>query len=260
MTTRTLALVVSLAFVPPALAQLACGDVVSKGQKVTLTADVGPCDGGVQDAAIFVDGGQLDLGGRTVTCADTNIDGDTSQGIGLIGKKSRVTNGTVVGCRNGVFLAGDGKHLVQGVTVQGSVDDGLDSNDDAPKNKVYDSTFTQNGSDGVYLTSDKNKLRGVTSTNNVEDGIDLVSSADKNKIIESTASGNGDDGIEIGGSKNKALNCTSTNNAEDGFDFADPRNQVRGGTSQGNGSYDVNDCTGNKVKKLVFTTASPDCQ
>ncbi len=243
----------------PALAQVACGDFIRKGRTVTLTTDVGPCDGLDQDAAIFLDGGTLDLDGRTVSCADVNGDGETSQGIGLIGKKSKVMNGTVVGCRNGVFLAGAGKHLVRNVVVRGSADDGLDTNAAAPKNTIRDSTFEQNGNDGIHLRSDKNKLRGNTASQNVEDGIDLVSTADKNTLIANTATGNGDDGIEIGGTKNKVINCTSTANAEDGIDFAGPRNLVRGGTSQGNGVFDVTDCTGNKVKKLAFTTASPGC-
>jgi hypothetical protein len=85
--------------------------VVQKGQKVTLTADVGPCDGDSgSDAAIFLDGGTLDLAGHTVTCSDVDTNGDTSQGIALFGKKSKVMNGTVVGCQNGIFLAGDEKH------------------------------------------------------------------------------------------------------------------------------------------------------
>jgi parallel beta-helix repeat protein len=257
MTTVLLAALLAFA-ASPVLAQVACGDLIGKGQTVTLTADLGPCDGGDQDAALFVEGGTLDLGGHTITCADTDLDGGTSQGIGLIGKKSKVLNGTVIGCRNGVFLAGQGKHLVQNVTVQGSTDDGLDTNDDAPKNKVYDSTFEGNGNDGVHVSSDKNKLRDNTASNNAQDGIDL-SDADKNKLTENTATANGDDGIELGGSNNKAIDCTSTDNAEDGFDFADPKNLIKGGTSSGNGGFDVNDCTGNKVKGLVYTTASPDC-
>jgi parallel beta-helix repeat protein len=177
-----------------------------------------------------------------------------------MGKKSKVMNGTVVGCRNGVFLAGDGKHLVRGVTVQGAADDGLDSNEDAPGNKIFASTFARSGNDGMHVTSDKNKLRGNTATQNAGDGIDLVSTADKNTLIGNAATESRDDGIEIGGSKNKVLKSTATGNTEDGIDFADAGNLVRGGTSQGNGGYDLNDCAGNKVKKLAATTASPDCR
>lgn len=260
MTTRLIVTAFLLTTASSALAQLACGDVVGKGQKVTLTADVGPCDGGGQDAAIFVDGGTLDLGGRTVTCADLDTSGDTAQGIGLLGKKSKVTNGSVVGCQNGIFLAGDGKHLVQGVTVQGSLDDGVDSNEDAHKNKIYDSTFVQSGSDGIAIYSDKNKIARNTLSQNLGDGIDVDGGSDKNKLIENTATQNESSGIEVGGSKNKIVGCTANDNADAGFDLGGSKNLVRGGSAQGNAGYDVTDCTGNKVKQLSFTTASPDCQ
>lgn len=246
-----------------ARAQLACGDVVQKGQKVTLTADVGPCDGdSSSDAAIFVDGGTLDLAGHTVTCSDIDTNGDTSQGVALFGRKSKVMNGTVVGCQNGIFLAGEGKHLVMNMTSSGSVDDGIDTNGASGKNKVVGNTFVGNGNDGMSILSDKNKLSGNTTTMNVEDGIDLLESADKNKLVGNTATQNGDDGIEIGGQKNKVVSCTATGNTEDGMDFeaGAAKNLIRGGVSQGNGQYDLSDCTANKVKKLSFTTASADCQ
>jgi parallel beta-helix repeat protein len=254
---------VLLALLLPAAAfgQLACGDTIPKGQKVTLTADLGPCDGDSgSDAAIFVDGGTLDLAGHTVTCADVDTNGDTSQGIALFGKKAKVMNGTVIGCQNGIFLAGDGKHLVMNMTVVGSVDDGIDTNGASGKNKIVGNTFTENGNDGMSILSDKNKLSGNTSSQNVEDGIDLLESADKNKLIHNTVLQNGDDGIEIGGEKNKITSCTASNNVEDGFDFEGTKNKIRSGVAQGNGEYDVTDCTGNKVVKLSFTTASPDCQ
>lgn len=261
--TKLMLAVVVLGVPAIAIAQLACGDVVRKGQKVTLTADVGPCDGdSSSDAAIFVDGGTLNLAGHTVTCADVDTNGDTSQGIALFGKKAKVMNGTVVGCHNGIFLAGDGKHLVMNMTSTGSVDDGIDTNAASGKNKVVGSTFVQNGNDGMSILSDKNKLSGNTTTMNVEDGIDLLESAERNKLTGNTATNNGDDGIEIGGQRNKVVSCTANDNVEDGFDFeaGSAKNLVKGGTAQGNGEYDVSDCAGNKVKKVSFTTASADCQ
>lgn len=262
MMTRVLATLVVLGTTTPAFAQLACGELVPRGQKVTLTADVGPCDGDSnQDAAIFIDGGTLDLAGHTVTCADLDANGDTAQGIALFGKKSKVMNGTVVGCQNGVFLTGDGKHLVQGMTAQGSVDDGLDTSNEAPKNKILGNTFNQNGDDGISILSDKNKIVGNTASQNVADGIDLLDSADKNKVVGNTTNDNDDDGIEVGGEKNKVVDTTATGNGDDGIDFGSGgKNKVRGGTAQGNGNYDIEDCSGNKVKGLAFTTSTPDCQ
>lgn len=243
-----------------AAAQVACGDVIGKGQKVTLTADLGPCDGpSGTTAALVVEGGSLDLGGHTVTCADGDLDGEVPQGIVLVGKKSKVSNGTVVGCMNGLAVGGDGKHRLSGLTARDSVQDGFDLIEDAVKCRLTDVTATGSGNDGFHVQSDKNTLTNAAATGNAQDGIDLIGSADKNKVRDSEGSGNGDDGIEIGGQKNKVKDSVANDNVEDGFDFADEKNTLSGGSAQGNGGFDVNDCTGNKVKKVVYGTASPDC-
>jgi hypothetical protein len=254
-------------------AQLACGATVGKREKVTLTADVGPCDGDSgSTAAIVVDGGTLDLGGRTVTCADANLDGEVPQGVILFGKKSKVMNGSVVGCMNCVGLGGTvgcmncvglggtGKHLVSGVTVQGCLDDGVDVTSDASKNKLVDVTATQNASDGVQVGSDKNKLTNVAARGNGQDGIDLESTADKNKLANVVAEGNADDGLEIGGDKNKVKTIAANGNGDTGIDFDGVKNKVSGGSAQSNLGVDVADCGGNKLAGVTFTTATSDCQ
>jgi len=262
MNARTWPIVTLLALVPGvAGAQVACGDVVTKGATVTLTADLGPCDGSsATDAALAVDGGTLDLGGRTVTCADTDEDGDVPQGIVLTGKKSKLRNGTVAGCANGVVLLDQGKHRVEGITATGSVEHGVVADDDGGKSKLVGVTATGNGNDGMNVESDKNKITDAVTTGNVSDGIDLTSDADKNKVTNARAEDNGDNGIEAGGDKNKLTDCTAIGNAANGIDFGGEKNKVKGGTAQSNGGFDVNDCTDNKVKGLAFTTASPDCE
>jgi parallel beta-helix repeat protein len=253
-------LAVLLALPFTAAAQVTCGDVIGKGQKITLTADVGPCDGpSGSTAALVVEGGSLDLGGHTVTCADSDLDGDVPQGIVLFGAKSKVSNGTVVGCMNGFAFGGTGKHRVSGCTARDSVQDGFDLIEDAVKCRLTDVTATDSGNDGFHVQSDKNTLTNAVATGNDQDGIDLTGSADRNKVRDSEGSGNGDDGIEIGGQKNKVKDSVANDNVEDGFDFADEKNKLSGGSAQGNGGFDVNDCTGNKISKVTYETASPDC-
>src|SRR5262245_9866859 len=220
-----------------AAAQLACGSVVSKGDRATLTADLGPCDG--VDAAIVVGGGSLDLGGHTVRCADANLDGDLPQGVVLFGKKSKLMNGTIVGCSNGVGLGGDGKHLVKGVTSRGSADDGFDAIPGADKCKLMDNTSVDNADDGIQIRSDKNKLVGNNSMQNGDDGYDLWASAEKNKLVNARAEGNADEGILIDGSKNNIVNATASGNGTVGIDLDGDKNKVRAGVAQGNGVYDV---------------------
>lgn len=259
---RILVMLVGIVLLVPAVAraQVSCGATIRKGERVTLTADLGPCDG--VDAALVVDSGTLDLGGFTVSCTDTNADGDLPQGIVLSGRKARVTNGSVVGCSNGVGLAGSGKHRLENVTVTGSRDDGIDVAA-GDKNRLAGNTASGNGSDGIYLRTDKNKLSDNVTSGNAEDGLDIPSSGDKNKVVRHRADGNGDSGIEAGGTKNTLATPTATGNAEDGIVLGGGKNKVRGGTSSGNGAnggFDIDGCAGNSVKKLTFTTASPDCQ
>src|SRR5690242_3367423 len=84
-------------------AQVTCGHTIGNGQTVTLTDDI-TCDSPAAaeeigiGIALTVDGGTLDLGGHTVTCADTDGDGRIPFGIVLKGTNSTLVNGTVSGC------------------------------------------------------------------------------------------------------------------------------------------------------------------
>jgi parallel beta-helix repeat protein len=184
-------LLAGLAGTPDARAQVGCGDTVGPGQTATLTGDVGPCDD--VGAAITVDGGTLDLGGFTVSCADTDGDNALPVGIQVEGTKAQVRNGTVTGCYNGVRVDGSGKAVVTGVNA------------------------SQNATDGVQIRSDKNKVTATTATGNADEGFDVLGS--KNKVIGNTATGNGSDGIDVGSSarKNKVIRNVSTGN--DGADL-----------------------------------------
>ena len=102
----------------------------------------------------------IDLAGHTVTCADTDLDGEVPQGIVLFGKKSKVSNGIVVGCMNGIAVGGDGKHSITAMTSQNSVQDGVDIVEGADKCKLLDVTANHNVSDGFEIDSDKNKELG----------------------------------------------------------------------------------------------------
>jgi parallel beta-helix repeat protein len=246
-----------------AAAQLACGATVAPRTSATLSGDVGPCDGVA--AAITVDSATLDLGGRTVTCSDGDGDGDIPPGIVLLGKKARVGNGRVVGCRFGVVAAGTGKHRVEGVTATSSVRDGIlvQSN----KNTLSGNNTSGNGDEGIEVDGDKNKLTGNTAANNAGDGINVVT-GNKNKLTGNTVSGNGDEGFEIIGSRNKLKGNTATGNATQGIDIDSDgaKNQIIGNTATGNvGGPDIIDsngsagCRKNKWRGNTFGTRSPDC-
>lgn len=242
---------------PCAVAQVACGGSLGPRGTTTLTSDVGPCDGVA--AAITVDSATLDLGGRTVTCADGNGDGDVPDGIVLLGKKARLRNGTVVGCRFGVALLGTGKHRVEGVTSRGNVQDGI--NVVSSKNKVSGNT-TPDNDDGIQVDGDKNKLTSNVANDNREDGIDILN-ADKNKLTGNTASGNADEGFEITGTKNKLTANTAIGNFSNGIDVDGVKNRIirntATGTINGPDIIDTAPCGSNVWRRNTFGTRAPSC-
>ena len=183
-----------------ARAQIACGGIVGPGQTVTLTGNVGPCDDVA--VAITVDGGTLDLGGFTLSCADTDEDNALPTGIELNGKKAQVRNGSVVGCFNGVRVEGSGKGVVTGMTLSGNASDGVQVRSD--KNKITANTTSGNGDEGVDVLGSKNKIIGNTTTGNGADGIDVSSSARKNKILRNTSTGNAGADLQDSGAGCKA--------------------------------------------------------
>jgi parallel beta-helix repeat protein len=240
---------------PDARAQLACGDLVPPGTSATLTADVGPCDG--TDAAIVVDAATLDLGGRTVSCADTDGDGGVPDGVVLLGKKAAVRNGTIAGCDDGVLVLGAGKHTLEGVTVAGAAEDGIWVDADTPKNRFVANTVRGNGDDGFEVRSDRNTIAGNVALLNGEDGIDVVETRG-NKIASNTSSGNLDEGIDVNGIGNRVIGNTVEDNAGYGIAVVGRRNKVVGNTASGSGSgQDIAgpDCRANTWKKN--TIASP---
>lgn len=239
-------------------AQVACGDTINKGQTVTLTGDVGPCDDNAEDALIVVDSGVLDLGGRTVICADANADGELPLGIVLTGKKAQVRNGTVVGCRSNVFLGGSGKHRVEAVTVRSAVRYGFFIDDDSKKNRLTGNVADVNGDDGFQIQSAKNKIEGNTSQNGADDGFDVTQGI-ANKIVGNTATGNVNSGIEATGSRNKIVGNTSTGNGSYGIGVGARANKVIGNTATGNGLTDIygsSPCEQNKFKNNTFGTGA----
>jgi parallel beta-helix repeat protein len=241
-------------------AQVGCGDTVGPGETVTLTADVGPCDG--INAAIIVDSATLDLGGHTVSCADGNADDDVPYGIVLIGKKAAVRNGTVAGCWHGVVAAGSGKHTVEGITVTASFQDGVYVAEDSAKNRISGITAVANLDDGFEIRGAKNAVSSSVAQDNGEDGIDLVDGV-ANKVTGNTSSGNADDGIDVGGLRNKVTGNTVTANGGVGITVHGARNKILGNTVSGSGAgvdlFSADGCGSNKWRGNTYGAGEPDC-
>jgi parallel beta-helix repeat protein len=254
--TLGLAAGIVVATAPGARAQLACGGTVGKGQTVTLTGDLGPCDG--VESAIIIDSGVLDLGGHTVSCADTNLDGELSYGLDIRGSRAHVRNGTVTGCRDDVYVGGRGRHTVEGITATAAAVYGFYVASSTAKNRLTGNTATSNADDGIQCRGAKNKIEGNVASSNGEDGIDLTEAV-KNKISGNTATGNVDDGIEATGTKNKILANTSTANGDYGIGVGGQKNKIVGNTASGNPTADIGGNCTNKYKSNTFATSSSGC-
>jgi parallel beta-helix repeat protein len=251
------ALYAFLGNVSPAAAQAVCEGYVGPGETLVLTADLGPCDGEYE--ALLVESGTLDLGGHTVSCADTNGDGTLPYGIVLVGKKAQLRNGKVVGCYHNVVLEDQGRHTVENVTAEGAAYDGFQLR--TPRNKFDGNTALGNGDDGIQVSSLKNKVSGCLAEGNGEDGIDVVDAA-QNKLIGNQAVGNLDDGIDVGGNRNKVVSNESSANGDSGIRVGGERNRILGNTATGNANADIlasEPCTANRFRDNVYGSAAPSC-
>jgi hypothetical protein len=173
-------------------AQLACGAVIAAGQKVTLTADVGPCSQAAipgSPAVRIIGPATLNLNGFAVLCDPA----DRPDGITIDGAGAKLLNGTVRNCANGVEVAGAGGHAVTSVTSR------------------------LNSVTGFVVSSDKNKLTGNDAVENADDGFHTLGGSLGNQLVHGTAAGNGDDGFLVDGSDHKVTQNASTQNGGDGF-------------------------------------------
>lgn len=216
MSVAGLAVCAALARTPSAHAQsIACGSVIGPNENVVLAGDL-QCTHATGGITV-IGPATLDLGGHHVTCAPET---ERSSGIVLAGKRAQLSNGSVVGCKAGVEVVGEGGHRIEQVTAAADVEAGfrVDSN-------------------GNTLRSDTGG--GTTS------GIDFVVRSDRNILVGNTTAIDGlppaPIGFRVVGSRNRLRGNTSANHRQFGFhlDFASERNVLHGNTASGNGSSGI---------------------
>ena len=158
-TLASLLTALSLTNAAPARA-VQCGDTITTDTVLeqSITCNSFPALT-VQGSAI------LDLNGHTVVCTGTS-----SSGIGLMGRRAAVRNGTVFGCNVGVALYGKGSHKVENLYVLNSTKWAFWASSHSHRNKlennVADQWFpTEEDAQGFRISSDRNTL-----TNNVVHG------------------------------------------------------------------------------------------
>ena len=203
----------------PVWASDACGTVVGPGGLFVLDEDL-VCTGPDPPFTLEADS-KLDLGGHTVDC-----DGSGINGVEINGSKSLLENGTITDCFIGVLVGGPGGHLVTKVNAVGSGNFGfriiVGSNGNLlTYNTATNTTDTGSTGDGFRIESDDNALRHNTSKNNEGDGYDVIS-GNRNTVDNNVAKGNGDDGFDLAGNptnENAADNAFTNNRAIGNGDF-----------------------------------------
>ena len=106
----------------------------------------------------------------------------------------------------GIFVAGNGGHLVEGNQIYSNLDQGVTLWDNAPNTELRNNGISGNGRNGVLVLGDNNTLVGNTIFNNKQDGVqvDRVSGTEpevgtNNKILGNSIYNNGGLGIDLGG-------------------------------------------------------------
>jgi parallel beta-helix repeat protein len=213
-------------------AAVGCGDTIRAGERAKLTGDLA-C---LESPALTVEGGgELDLGGHTVTCLE---DGD---GVVLTGEGARLANGIVKSCLTGVVLGGDGGHRVEGVTA------------------------ADHKADGFLVDGDDNVLVRNAATGNAESGFRIWHDGTGNRLARNRAAWN-TDGICVGADDNVVERNRAEDNVRAGIRVLSSKtgNVVLDNVARLNGSGDliedlVTDCTANGWQGNAFVTRNAEC-
>ena len=136
--------------------EVQCGSVISDNVKLLedLECDCKLGPGSTFAALTVVGPAVLDLNGNTVSCTDNSWDTsqtDLSSVISVMGRGGAILNGVVSTGNFGIVLQGDGHHLVEGVTITKTANDGLQVN--SPFCEVTSNTLLDNGL-GIYSTEE----------------------------------------------------------------------------------------------------------
>jgi Right handed beta helix region len=255
---RSLTILAALATVvtrpAAAPAQVGCGATIGPGAKVTLTADIGPCDAVTDPALRVVGPATLDMAGHRLFCDEASRPG----GLLVEGKGAKILRGSATDCVYGLFLDGDGGHKVEDFASYANADEGVQINSD--KNKLTRVVGNDNGDDGFDVEGDKNKLQETDAVGNGDNGYEL--DGDQTKLQRITAIRNGNHGLFLGGERIKVKDCVVAGNTEDGMHVPGNDNKIekclvtRNGEGNDPGINLAGDRT--QVKKNIVMDNNPD--
>jgi parallel beta-helix repeat protein len=232
----------------PALADIQCGDTLTKSVK--LKRDLVNCPG--DGLVIGADNVKVDLNGHT-------LDGDGS-GIGIANVDGhdgvQVRDGKVQEFSIGIVLRDTANGKLRKVNVRNNTGDGI-ALEDSRGNRIEDSRATGNGSDGITLyRSTGNRIEENSTAGNEAHGIVLETESNGNRVDANRVYDNHSDGISIAvnSSGNYILsNRVRRNSGSVGIFvvFDSNENRVRKNVIEenGGGGILVMDADANKIEK-----------
>jgi hypothetical protein len=169
-------------------AQVSCGTTFTS-TTVTMTADIVGC--AVDPVVTLVDS-TLDMDGYSIT-------GCTGDGVHLLGSNSRVENGTISGCVNGVVLDGTGGHDVENLRSESNSAAGFLFNSGSNTNRLeYTSSSGNAVGWDIASGSDRHTIRYSMS---VSDTQAAIVGGDRSKLRDSAAA-QSVSAIQIDGDRN----------------------------------------------------------
>lgn len=213
---------------------IVCGQTVTPGQGnvVTLHNDI-DCSQSTLGVALQLDGpGTLDMNGFSIIC--TSNPNTFMIGLNMAGRRARATNGTVTNCTVGVSLGDLGRHRVENMAIDRSLEQAISIS--VSRNRILDTTITGVGSpagEGTGIIVMPGIGERATNGNIIRNV--AVSSADqavlmegnRNVLINSTLSNNRVDGVTMNGNRNLVWNNEVSNIADgDGISLTDGQNNV----------------------------------
>jgi hypothetical protein len=207
---------------------VSCGDVLGPEGFVVLNQDL-VCE---ESPALIVEGPVVvDLNGFTVSCALAEDGILTGIGIDLTGFRGRVRNGTIENCDKGVVVGGDGRHLLERLTVTSpdvDGDDGIAFQVESSGNRLVHNIVAEFAGEGFRLGDDvpanRNLLRHNEAIENANHGF-RVSLGERNLFSRNHAEGNAAEGFRSQDKNNRFVANTAKGNADEGIRLRDEEAQ-----------------------------------
>mmetsp|Transcript_14080 Transcript_14080/g.15996 ORF Transcript_14080/g.15996 Transcript_14080/m.15996 type:complete len:296 (-) Transcript_14080:83-970(-) len=231
-----------------------CGDIIGEKTKLNdhLECD---CNNG---PALIVKSAKLNMNKKNVSCQEgTSVPYENNKGerqgvITLLGKKSKVSNGFVIGnndqTSHGVVLGGVGKHQLSNVEAV-SFDIGILIDEYSSKNTISKCLSKDSNGYGFFVSGNSNTLEQNVATSNNYDG--FVVYGNSNTLKQNVATSN-KYGFYVSGNKNTLQQNEAKENVGDGFYVNGNSNVLKRNEATGNketGFVINKKSTGNTVKK-----------